>query len=271
MIEYTPKKADNLKDAFYNLYEILTLLRSPEGCPYDRALTPKSSLQNVLDEAYEYLDGVNKMDKMLCKEELGDILLNALMLLRIHEEQKDFDPVDAINDVVDKIYRRHDHVFGNVSVHNEEEALAAFNRAKAQKEGRKADARSIFEHIPSSLPPLEKSFEIQKKLSKFGFDWPDVNGVVDKVHEELKEVEEALGEDNQEHLEEELGDLLTAVVNLCRYVKIRPNQAMERANRKMTKRFTGVFNLADERSIPVDKEHVMELNELWDEVKQAKE
>ena len=87
MIEYTPKKADNLKDAFYNLYEILTLLRSPEGCPYDRALTPKSSLQNVLDEAYEYLDGVNKMDKMLCKEELGDVLLNGLLLLRIHEEQ----------------------------------------------------------------------------------------------------------------------------------------------------------------------------------------
>ena len=267
MIDYTPKRADNLPDALANLYEILALLRSPEGCPYDRKQTTKSTLQNLIDESYEYLEGAIKKDTALCREEIGDVLLNALMILRIHEEAKDFDPAEAVNDAVEKLYRRHDHVFGNIKVSSE--ALEAFNRAKAEKEGRKSDAKAIFDHIPSSLPPMEMNYEIQKKLAKFGFDWPSLDGVVGKVHEELEEVEEALGEDDRDHLEEELGDLLTTVVNLCRYMKIRPNVAIERTNEKMRRRFTGVFTLAEERGIPLDMAHADELNELWDEIKLA--
>ena len=269
MIEYTPKRADNLPDALGNLYEILSLLRSPEGCPYDRKQTEKSTLQNLIDESYEYLDGVVKRDTALCREEIGDVLINALMILRIHEEKHDFSPQEAVNEAVEKLYRRHDHVFGKVRAESEEEALEAFNRAKREKEGRNADAKSIFEHIPSSLPPLEMNYEIQKKLARFGFDWPSIDGVVSKVHEELSEVEEALGEDDRDHLEEELGDLLTTIINLCRYVRIRPNVAIERTNEKMRRRFSGVFALANERGIPLDMENVDKLNELWDEIKRG--
>jgi len=269
MIKYDFKLAQDIPSAFSNLFEIVSLLRSPEGCPYDRTQTPKSSLVNLIDEAYEYLDGVNKGDVSLQKEEIGDILLNAFMILEIHTEQKDFTPVEALNEVCEKLIRRHAHVFGDVEAQSADAAIEAWNKIKEDVEGKNKDAKMIFEHIPSSLPPLEKSYEIQKKLGKFGFEWQDIEGVIGKVHEELTEVEEAISEGDQDHIEDELGDLFTTIVNLCRWLKVRPNAAMERANRKISSRFTALFSLCKERGIPLDAKHAKEMNEVWDEVKLA--
>ena len=267
MIEYTFTPAADFKSAIDNLYTIVTLLRSENGCPYDRALKPKDSLQALLDEAYEYLQACNDSDKDECREEIGDVFINACMLLRLHEEYGDFSPQDAINDVCTKLIRRHPHVFGNVSASNLEEGLTAYYNAKEKLEGKASDPISKLEHIPSALPPLERSHEIQKKLAKVGFDWPDAAGVMDKIREEIDEVKDALSSGDKDHVEEEIGDLLSAVVNLARFVHVSPSLALERANTKIKRRFTELFRLASERGIPLDKDHVDEMNELWDEVK----
>lgn len=267
MVEYTFIKATSSKEAFQNLYDIVTILRSENGCPYDKALHTKDSLASLIDEAYEYLDGANNNDISSCREEIGDVFINAMMILRIHEEQKNFTPYDAINDVCEKLIRRHPHVFGDVVVHNKEEGLKAYYSVKEKVEKKPDNIISKLDHIPSALPPLEKSFEIQKKLAKTGFDWPNVDGVIDKVYEELDEVILALRNKDKDNLEEEIGDLFTSVINLARFVNINPAFSIQRANEKILRRFKALFNLASERNISIDKDHVDEMNELWEEVK----
>lgn len=265
-INYTP--ADNLDSALDNLYTIITLLRSPEGCPWDRIQTNQSATESLIDESYEYLDGVLKKDTDICREEIGDVMINVFMNLRLHEEAGDFKPYEAVNEVCEKLIRRHPHVFSDAHADTAGEVLSLWNSVKENVEGHKDKECDFFSHIPSSLPPLESAYEIQKKLKKVGFDWEDVSGVIDKVKEELGEVEEAVKEGDRDHIEEEIGDLLFSVVNLSRFLKIRPNTALFRCNGKVKERFQKLFNLASEKGIPLDREHVNEMNELWDEIKE---
>lgn len=267
MIHIDYKDADNLSDALDNLYTIITLLRSPEGCPWDRIQTNKTATQSLIDESYEYLDGVIKGNIDSQREEIGDVMINVFMNLRLHEEQKDFEPYEAINEVCQKLIRRHPHVFGDAHADSAEGVLTLWNNVKENVEGHKEKSEDFFEHIPSSLPPLETSYEIQKKLKKVGFDWDNPEGVFDKVKEELEEVKEAIKENNQDHIEEEIGDLLFSVVNLARFLKVRPNVALFRCNEKVKARFQALFNKAKEKGFPLDKDHVVEMNQLWDEIK----
>lgn len=268
MINIDYKDADNLKDAFKNLYNIITLLRSEDGCPWDRIQTNKNATQNLIDESYEYLDAVIKNDIPSQREEIGDIMINAFMNLKIHEDNNDFLPHEAINEVCRKLIRRHPHVFSNSEAVTPEEVLEVWNSVKENVEGHKDDSSDFFSHIPTSLPPLLSSFEIQKKLKKVGFDWDNINDVLDKVKEELREVEDALKENNTNHIEEEIGDLLFSVVNLARFSKIKSDVALFRTNEKIKTRFQKVFDKARELDIPVDKDHNKELNEIWDMVKE---
>lgn len=267
MITYELKQADNFEDAARQLYEIITLLRSRDGCPWDRKQTPKSALESLIDEAYEYLDGVYKKDISSCREEIGDILINAFMILEIHDEYGDFTPAEAINEVCAKLIRRHPHVFGDVKAQNAEDGLSMWNNVKKTEGKVGSDAKAIFNHIPSALPPLERAFEIQKKMEKFAFDFPNVEGVLEKVAEEFEEVKEAIAGGDSSHMENELGDLLFSVVNLCRFLKVRPNVALEKTNLKTTNRFKTVCRVADEKKIPMDKEHTEEMNALWEQAK----
>ena len=267
MISYELKKASSLEEGCRNLYEIITLLRSPEGCPWDRVQTNKSAAESLIDEAYEFLDGAIKGNVDSMREEIGDVLINVFMNLYISDENGDFTPADALNEVCEKLLRRHPHVFGNKKTENEKEALSLWNSVKENIEGHKDKAEDFFGHIPSSLPPLEESYEIQKKLRKVGFDWPDKEGVIEKIREELLEVEEAVSEEDTDHIEEEIGDLLFSVVNLARYLKIRPNTALMRANGKVKSRFQNLFSICRDRGIPLDKDHVREMNDVWDEIK----
>ena len=265
-LNYTP--ADNLDSALDNLYTIITLLRSPEGCPWDRIQTNQTATESLIDESYEYLDGVLKKDNASCREEIGDVMINVFMNLRLHEEQGDFKPYEAINDVCEKLIRRHPHVFGDAHVDTAGEVLTLWNSVKENVEGHKDRSEDFFSHIPSSLPPLMSAYEIQKKLKKVGFDWDNVSLVIDKVKEELTEVEIAVGEGDRNHIEEEIGDLLFSVVNLSRFLKVRPNTALYRCNDKIKSRFQKLFNLASQEGIPLDKDHVKEMNALWDRIKE---
>jgi len=268
MIEIDYKRADNLKDAVDNLYTIITLLRSPDGCPWDRVQTSENAAESLIDETYEYIDGVIKNDIASEREEIGDVMINVFMALYIHDEKNDFKPYEAINEVCEKLIRRHPHVFSDkATAGNAESVLTLWNNVKENIEGKKTTNETIFSHIPSHLPPLETSYEIQKKLKKVGFDFRDNEEILSKVEEELNEVKDAIKNGSKEELEMEIGDLLFSVVNLSRLLKIRPNVALHRCNEKIKNRFQRLFDLASEKNIPLDKDHFDEMNALWDEIK----
>ena len=267
MIEYDYKDGTNLSDSLDNLYTIITLLRSEEGCPWDRLQTNKSALESLIDESYEYLDGIIKENIESEREEIGDVMINVFMTLRIHEENGDFKPEDAVNEVCRKLIRRHPHVFGDKKVDSAEGVLTLWNEVKEKVEGKKDNEEDFFSHIPSSLPPLMEAYEIQKKMKKVGFDWENVDGVIDKVKEELIEVELAIKEGDKDKTEEEIGDLLFSVVNLSRFLKIRPNTALKRCDDKIKNRFQKLFDKAKKENIPLDRDHMEEMNMLWETIK----
>jgi len=267
MITYEHKDAPTLEAAVQNLYRILTLLRSPDGCPWDREQNPIDVSKALIDETYEYIEALQDENLQACAEEIGDVLLNAFMITRIHEEHGDFTPIDAINIVCAKLVRRHPHVFGHAEAQDSSQVLDLWNKIKEDVEGKKARSDDFFSRIPKSLPKLEEAWEIQKKMKKVGFDWPDVAGVLAKVDEERQELVEAIEEDDLQHMEEELGDLLFAVVNLARYLHINPSLALHKSNRKVRQRFNAVVQRSTERAIPLTWEHVDALNVIWNEVK----
>lgn len=269
MIEYELKNAKTLPEAIENLYTILTLLRSPDGCPWDREQTTQDVLRALIDETYEYIDALDKQDIQGCSEEIGDMLLNTLMISRIHEEQHDFTPVQSVNAVCEKLVRRHPHVFSTAHADTSSDVLDLWNSIKEDVEGKKAHDEDFFSRVPKTLPKLEESWEIQKNMRKVGFDWPDIHGVLDKVAEELQELGDAIKHTSQDraHVEEELGDLLFSIVNVARYLKISPSIALHRCNRKVRSRFNNVVKKSAERGIPLAEDHADALNEIWQEIK----
>lgn len=269
MIEYTYKQTTDLSSALMQLYTIVSLLRSKDGCPWDREQDNKSVTTSLLDETYEYLDAVISGNKTDQKEEIGDVALNVMMLLEMHHENEDFSIVEAINEVCQKLIRRHPHVFGEAQADNSTEVLDLWNKIKIEVEGKTASEDDFFSRVPSSLPPLEMANEIQKKIRKVGFDWPDKQGVIDKVCEELDEVIEAdtALDRNADEVEMEVGDLLFSVINLARYLKISPSVALHRSNMKMKKRFNALSKICNERDIPLNTEHFQDMDSIWDEVK----
>ncbi|MFA5571231.1 MAG: nucleoside triphosphate pyrophosphohydrolase [Sphaerochaetaceae bacterium] len=268
MIDYTFIKAKTLEEGFRNLYDILTALRSEDGCPWDREQTPFQSAQSLLEETYEYIDAYQDKDLSGCTEEIGDVLLNALMILNMHEEYNDFVPIDALNMVCEKLIRRHPHVFSDVHAQNSAEVLDIWNAVK-ETEVERSSSNSFFEKIPKALPTLDKAYEIQKKMQKVGFDWPDIEGVFSKVLEEIDECRLVIDDKPLDliHLEEEIGDLLFSVVNIARFYRLNPSVALHKTNQKVMKRFETVIEKAHKEQTDVNKKSVDRLNELWEESK----
>lgn len=269
MKEFNFKKSNNLEDAVNQLFNIITILREPGGCPWDRKQTNKSIASSLIDESYEYIDALNKDDIDNEKEEIGDVLINVFMELKIHLDQGDFTPEEVLDNTSQKLLRRHPHVFSDKIALTSEDGLSLWNSVKENQEGKKIDKSDFFSQVPSSLPPLERAYEDQKKMSKVAFDFKDAYEAFDKVKEELDEVLETLNETDDNHREEEIGDLLYSVINLSRLMGIRPNVALNRANNKLRKRFQKTVDIATERNIPIDKEHNKELNDIWDEIKKT--
>ncbi len=267
MIDYKFTPKTNLADAINELYKIIHLLRSVDGCPFDRVQTKEKSLAALLDEAYEFLDEVNKKDIAGQREEIGDVVWNSFFLMSMSEENNEFTATEVINEICHKMVSRHEHVFGDKKADNPEEVLTLWGKYKETKEGHKTDFNDYFNKIPQSLPPLETSYEIQKKIKKTGLEFADVNSIIDKIQEELDEVKDAIKANESDNTEMEIGDLLFATVNLARFLGYRPNFALNRCNEKIKNRFQTVINLAQERNIELTADNAEAIDTLWEEAK----
>ncbi len=261
-------------EAFENFINIIKKLRAPDGCPWDREQTPESLRSTFIEETYEAIDAINSNHIAHIREELGDTFLNVAMISYMYEEQGDFTVAEVLNEVSEKLVRRHPHVFpeseGHSIVENEAttsgEVLNQWDKIKEQIEGKKGE-KGILDEVPLSFPPLLRAYKMQKKASKKGFDWDNTDGSFTKFYEEIDELKEAHLSGNKNHTEEEAGDLLFAAVNVIRHMGIDPTIALARANEKFKKRFSYVETECKAQNIEMKKENLEKMDTLWDKAK----
>jgi tetrapyrrole methylase family protein/MazG family protein len=256
-------------ESFKALYDTVIRLRAPDGCKWDREQTPSTLRGALVEETYECLEAIDNNDAAHIAEELGDLFLLATMISYMHEEEGKFSTADVLSKVNEKLIRRHPHVFGDVKVKNTSEILDNWDRIKIEQEGRKPKD-SILDEVSASLPPADRAYSLQKKAAKAGFDWLNEDGVIAKIKEELEEVRTAIadnGQTGQAVVEEELGDLLFSVINLCRFLKVEPSVALRRTNSKFIERFGYVEKKMKEAGQEMKKENLEQMDKYWEESK----
>ena len=246
------------------LVDVMRTLREPGGCPWDREQTHASIRSNMIEEVYEYLEAVDAEDTEGMREELGDILMQIVFHARMAEEAGHFDLQDVIDEVVDKLIRRHPHVFGETKVTGSDEVLVNW---EAIKKTEKTERKHVLDGVTQGLPALLRAYKLQSKAAKVGFDWPDVKGVWDKVQEELAELQEALASGDRAAAENELGDVLFALVNYARHQKIEPEVALNGTNNRFAKRFAHVESCVEASGKAWQDFSLDELDQFWDEAK----
>lgn len=247
------------------LEEIMKKLRSPEGCPWDREQTHKSLKKCLMEECAELMDSIDAEDDHEMCEELGDVLMNVVLHSVMAEERGAFTFGDVVDGISEKMIRRHPHVFGEESVRNSTEVLGLWERVKKQE---KADRKSILDGIAYHCPALLQAEKIQKRVSKYGFDWSCEAQIVEKIQEELDELKAALASGDSEHADEELGDLLFAVANLSRFRKRSSGEELlAAANRKFATRFRYIETALAKRGKTLSDSSLPEMEALWEEAK----
>ncbi|HHJ39556.1 MAG: nucleoside triphosphate hydrolase [Methylothermaceae bacteria B42] len=259
--------------AIEHLLEIMARLRDPEtGCPWDRKQTFQSLIPHTLEEAYEVADAIERGDYDDLCDELGDLLLQVVFYARIAQEQGLFDFAQIVNRLCDKLVRRHPHVFSGVQFASEKErrqAWEASKRAEREAKGKTEEDPSLLADIPATLPALLQAEKIQNRAARHGFDWPEVNPVFSKVEEELAELREAVTEGDDQHIQEEVGDLLFVVVNLARHLGVHPETALRESNRKFGRRFRFMEQRLAKSGQTMAETPLADLDALWDEAKQS--
>ena len=235
-----------------------------QRCPWDRAQNPQTLRPYLVEEALELDQAIQTDDPDAMRDELGDLLLHLAFQIVIAEERSQFNAEVVTRGLEEKMWRRHPHLFGDGRVSLSDHA--GWELAK-RREPRSGGKRGTLAGLPPTLPPLLMAYRLQERAAGIGFDWPDATGPLAKVKEETAELEKEQGAGSREQVEEELGDLLFAAVNLARKLGIEPNQALERANAKFQRRFEGVEALAEERGLEMGRATLEELDKLWDEVK----
>ncbi len=257
------------------LLTIMQQLRDPkDGCPWDIQQTFESIVPHTIEETYEVADAIMQGDKTAIKEELGDLLFQVVFYGQLAKEQGDFDFEGIAKAISDKLVRRHPHVFTVDHDQSTEDLSAQWEAIKQQErqaQGKDID-KSVLANIPSGLTPLLKAHKLQKKCAKIGFDWPELPPVVDKIHEEIDEVLAELNapDINQQAVEEEIGDLLFAVVNLARHAKVNPEVALINANQKFEKRFRQVEEIIQQQGIALQQASLEQMDQAWEQVKRQR-
>jgi len=238
-------------------------LLGPGGCPWDQAQTHESLKRHLLEEAYEVLEAIDGGHMDLLQEELGDLTLQPVMHAQMESLKGGFDIDDVARGIVDKLVRRHPHVFGDTNVADADEVLKNWDAIKLQEKGRE-ELRSILAGVPRSMPSLLRAFEISKRAARSGFEWPSFEEVFDKLREEEMELREALSSGDAEAVESEIGDLLFTAVNLARWAKVEPEEAL----RKMLNRFTARFQAMESATEkPLRELSAAEWDLLWNRAK----
>lgn len=246
--------------AFNRLLNVMDDLR--EKCPWDRKQTLESLRHLTIEETYELADSIIQNDLEGLKGELGDLFLHLVFYSKIASEQKVFDVSDVLNTICEKLIYRHPHIYGDVKADSEEEVKANWEKLKL-KEGKE----SVLEGVPVSLPALVKAIRIQDKVKGVGFDWSDINDVRNKVTEELNELDEAISAGKQDAIEDEFGDVLFSLVNYSRFLKVNPEDALERTNRKFKDRFQLMEQLIRQSGKNLADMNLTEMDVFWEEAK----
>jgi len=229
-------------------------------CPWDHGQTRETLRPYLVEEALELDQALRHGDPVALRDELGDLLLHLAFQIVIGEERREFDADAVTRALEEKMWRRHPHLFGNSPTPDHE----GWERAKKRERG---EGRGTLRGLPATLPRLLMAYRLQERAAGVGFDWPDARGPLEKVKEELVEVERATGNGQQTTIEEELGDLLFAVVNLARKLSVDPRAALEKANEKFRRRFEAMEQLAEKRGLEIGRVGLEELDKLWEEVK----
>lgn len=261
MVDFTFKE----KYTYEDLLEIMRILRCPEGCVWDREQDHKSIRRSFIEETYEAVEAIDNDDPVLLQEELGDVLLQVVFHAQIEAEAGRFTMDDVADGICKKMIYRHPHVFGSVEVKNSDEVLTNWDALK-QKEKHQKSTTETLESVARSLPGLIRAEKVQHKAAKVGFDWDEVSGALDKVREETTEVARAIDGDGDPS--EELGDLLFAVVNVARFLKTDPEDAINRTTDKFIRRFAQVEQAAKDAGRSLSEMSLAEMDALWDAAKQ---
>ncbi len=253
---------------FDDLVNIVAVLRGDGGCPWDAVQTHTTIKKDLIEETYEVIEAINKDDKVLLCEELGDLMLQVVFHAQIETEASCFD-IDAVCDgICKKLIERHPHVFGEINVDGVEDVLTNWDDIKRRTKGQKTTTQAM-QAVPRELPALMRSTKIQKKAKKAGFDWDDVSGALDKLEEEIAELREAINNDDDTASFEELGDVLFSAVNVSRFIDVDAEEALTSATDKFFNRFSIVEQLAEKKGIDMKNTSLEELDKLWDEAKNS--
>jgi len=264
--EYAPYYADGKtpEEAFGRLCRIVTILRGL--CPWDRVQTHESLRKCMIEEAYEAVDAVDRQDYENLREELGDVLLQAVFNAELASEEGRFDITAVVNDECDKMIRRHPHIFALEEAKSVDKALEKWENVKGKEHGTQTASQRL-RGVPKALPALTRSEKIQKRAAEVGFDWPDISGALQKVSEELEEFKVAYQESDRIGMEEELGDLIFSAVNVARFAKLDPEEALKAATDKFTDRFCRLEDSARAEGRELAGMTLEEMDALWDKIK----
>jgi tetrapyrrole methylase family protein/MazG family protein len=248
---------------FDTFVDIIARLRGPGGCPWDKEQTHQSLRENLLSESYEVLDALDSSEPEKLCEELGDLLLQIVLQSQIAADSGEFKINDVTRGIAEKIIRRHPHIFGAGQAKNAKEVMQNWEALKKEE---REEGASILSGVPKAMPALAYALEISRRAVRVGFEWPDIEGVIDKVLEEVKEIKSA---PSREEKAREIGDLLFTLVNYARWEGIDAESALREANSKFYRRFTYMERLCRERGLNFEKLSFNEQNALWEEAKRA--
>lgn len=250
--------------AFERFQDTVAHLRAPEGCPWDREQTHKSLRSHIMEESYETLQAIDDEDMAALREELGDLLLQIVLQVQIATEESYFSMPEVIAGIQEKLIRRHPHVFGDLSVEDVDEVLHNWESLKESERSEAGSSKGLLDGVPTNLPALAQAEEIQDRVVRVGFDWPAIDGVLEKIQEELEEIASAQGE---EQIAAEVGDLLFAVVNYARWLGVDPESALRSANLRFRGRFSAIEAKAHSQGKKFSELSLEQMEELWQETK----
>jgi MazG family protein len=255
-------------EKFQLLVDLMARLRRPDGCPWDREQTFDTIKPFLLEETYEVMDAIDARDWPELAGELGDLLLQAVFFSQMASEEDLFSIGDALDAITQKLIRRHPHVFGDETARTEGDVRRRWSEIKAEEKRRRGERdTTLLGSVPRSVPALVEAQQITSRAAQVGFDWENADQVLDKLHEEMREFGEARARGLREDMEDELGDMLFVLVNLARFAKVDPEQALRKTNAKFRRRFGYVEQKLAERGRSTQESSIEEMEALWQEAK----